>query len=229
MSIFLILVIAGLFGMALMAFPAFNKQGHGMGGHAQIGHLSHAGGAHAAIPSSGHIVTGHAVTAVPHGTLTSQSGGHGISGGKATTGPHTNTLTRFLPSPRMIFSMMASYGAFGYLMVDTFHLPAIHSYWIALILAILLERFLLTPFWNMLMGFQSKPCTPVEQLILTEAEAVTPFRNGKGIVRAVRDGRDIQFSAQLPPTQAHLTVRVGDRLRIEEVATDGEHVKVTLE
>ena len=94
--------------------------------------------------------------------------------------------------------------------------------------AVLLERLALTPLWNLLLGFQGKPCTPIEHLVMSEAEAVTPFRNGKGIVRVVRDGRDVQFSAQLPPSQAAIPVRVGDKMRIEEVEPDGEHLKVSL-
>jgi hypothetical protein len=61
---------------------------------------------------------------------------------------------------------------------------------------------------------------------LTEGEAVVPFRNGRGIISTVRDGRRVQLSASLRPDQQALPVRVGDRLLIEEV--DAAHERVTV-
>jgi hypothetical protein len=210
MSLFLILMIAGLFGMALMAIPAVGRHGHGMGVH---GHLPHAGH----IP----LAPGHSAS------LTPAAHAH-TTGAQTAPGSSGNSLSRFVPSPRIVFSILAAYGAFGYALVDFFHLNASLSYVLALIPAVLLERLALTPLWNLLLGFQGKPCTPLEQLVMGEAEAVTPFRNGKGIVRVVRDGRDVQFSAHLLPAQAAIPVRVGDKMRVEEVEPDGEHLKVSL-
>lgn len=248
MSLFLMLIIVGLFGMALMAFPAFGRHGQGIAGHAHAGHLpaGHATAAHVnvhpSLPPASHLPTqipshiSGGIARVPAQHVAPATNAPATASGNLPATPNgqaaagnASALTRFIPSPRMIFSLMAAYGAFGYLLVETLHMASLLAYWVAVVPAVLLERFVLTPFWNLLLGFQSRPCTPVEQMVMSEAEAVTPFRNGKGIVRAVRDGRDIQFSAQLPPSQAHLPVRVGDRLRIEEVAANGEHVKVTLE
>ena len=209
MSLFLILMIAGLFGMALMAIPALGRHGHGMGGHGQLPHAAH-------LP----LAPGHAASLARAGAHASGVQGTAAGGG--------NALSRFVPSPRIVFSILAAYGAFGYALVDFFHVSASLSYVLALIPAVLLERLALTPLWNLLLGFQGKPCTPIEHLVMSEAEAVTPFRNGKGIVRVVRDGRDVQFSAHLPQSQAAIPVRVGDKMRIEEVEPDGEHLKVTL-
>ena len=210
MSLFLILMIAGLFGMALMAIPAFGRHGHGMGGHGQLPHAGHV----PLVAGRGASLT-PAVHAHTTGAQTAANGGG-------------NALSRFVPSPRIVFSIVAAYGAFGYALVDFFHLSASLTYVLALVPAILLERLALTPLWNLLLGFQGKPCTPIEHLVMSEAEAVTPFRNGKGIVRVVRDGRDVQFSAHLPPSQATMPVRVGDKMRVEEVEPDGEHLKVSL-
>lgn len=194
MSFFLILMIAGLFGMVLMALPGFSHHAHG------IGHVSH--GIHAP--------TAH---------------GHGLQpGGKADGG---NTL-RFLPSPRSILSVMALYGAFGYAITEMHWLPSSLAAFAALIPALLLERFALTPFWNALLRFQGEPCSDMEALVTTEARAVTPFRNGKGIVEVIRDGRAVQLSAHLPAAQAMMPVRVGDTLRIEDVDAARERVTVSL-
>jgi hypothetical protein len=99
---------------------------------------------------------------------------------------------------------------------------------LATVPAALLEKFAVTPLWNVMIAAQGKPCSPLEALTLCEAEAVTPFRNGKGIVAVERDGRLVQFSAQLLPEQAHLPVHVGDRLRVEEVDVQRERMTVTL-
>lgn len=213
MSLFLILMIAGLFGMALMAIPAFGRHSHGAGVH---GHLPHAGH----VPGIGAARGGSAI--LPG------SRAAGIAPVRASGVNASNSLSRFVPSPRIVFSIMAAYGAFGFALDTSTKLPLVAIYVLALIPAVLLERLMLTPLWNFLLGFQGQPCTPVEHLVMCEAEAVTPFRNGKGIVRVVHDGRDVQFSAQLPSDQARMPVRVGDKMRIEEVASDGEHVKVSL-
>ena len=63
---------------------------------------------------------------------------------------------------------------------------------------------------------------------MSEATAVTPFRGGRGLVSVVRDGRLVQFSARLIDTQASLPVRVGDRLRIEDVDAARERVTVSV-
>ena len=212
MSLFLILMIAGLFGMALMAFPAFGRHGHGVGVQSHLPSASHlpAITAHGSLPLAGARAAGN------------------VKGPTGSPGTNSSALSRFVPSPRIVFSILAAYGAFGYALAESTPLPVGVVYALALVPAVLLERLMLTPLWNFLLGFQGKPCTPVEHLVMCEAEALTPFRNGKGIVRVVHDGRDVQFSAQLAPDQAMMPIRVGDKLRVEEVEPDGEHVKVSI-
>lgn len=220
MSVFLILMIAGLFGMALLAIPALGHHGHG--GAGLHGH---------ALPHATHAALGHA-----HGTGTTlpanaQQGAPPAAhnpGGKSEAVANAAGAARFIPTPRIVFSIIAAYGAFGYAGVAAFHLaPALVAI-LALVPAVLMERLALTPLWNLLLGFQGEPCTPVTHLVMAEAEAVTPFRNGKGIVRVTHDGRDVQFSAQLTGEHANMPIRVGDKLRIEEVEADGERVKVSV-
>jgi hypothetical protein len=56
--------------------------------------------------------------------------------------------------------------------------------------------------------------------------AVVDFRNGRGIVSTNREGRIVQLRASLSQDQASQAVKVGDRLRIEEV--DGPNERVTV-
>ncbi len=217
MSVFLALMVAGLTGLIVMAIPAFGRHGH-IGTSHGIGPAGHSGlsigPAHGAAHPGGAAV-GQSLTAA----------GQAASGQSGASGPD---LTRFLPSPRMIFSLLALYGAFGNAIHGGLHLSMMLSAILAAIPALLLEKFAVTPLWNALIAAQGTPCSPLEALTLCEAEAVTPFRNGKGIVAVERDGRLVQFSAHLAEDQAHLSVRVGDKLRIEEVDTAQERMTVTL-
>ncbi len=217
MSVFLALMVAGLTGLIVMAIPAFGRHGHfgtphgiGSAGHGGL----HIGPGHGVAHTTG-AAPGHALTAVGKGAGTQ-------------AGPPVTDLTRLLPSPRMIFSLLALYGAFGNVLYGSLHLSLPIAALLAIVPAALLEKFAVTPLWNALIASQGKPSSPLEALTLCEAEAVTPFRNGKGIVAMERDGRMVQFSAQLPEEQAHLPVHVGDRLRVEEVDTARERMTVTL-
>jgi hypothetical protein len=55
-----------------------------------------------------------------------------------------------------------------------------------------------------------------------------PFRNGKGVVSTLRDGRRVQFAALLREDQRALPVKVGDRLLIERVDAGRERVTVSI-
>ena len=227
MSVFLALMVAGLTGLIVMAFPAFGRHAHfgsphglGTAGHTGL----HLGPGHGAGHTGG-AATGHTLTAAGSapGTLTTAGSASGTP-----TGPTSMDLTRFLPSPRMIFSLLTLYGAFGNALHGSLHLSLPVAAVLAVVPAALLEKFAVTPLWNAMLAAQGKPSSPLEALTLCEAEAVTPFRNGKGIVAMERDGRQVQFSAQLAQEQAHLPVHVGDKLRVEEVDATRERMTVTL-
>jgi hypothetical protein len=64
--------------------------------------------------------------------------------------------------------------------------------------------------------------------VLEEAKAVTPFRNGRGVVAVVRDGRMVQFSARLVERQSPVQVGVGDRLLVEDVDSGRERLTVSV-
>jgi hypothetical protein len=206
MSFFLILMVMGLTGMTFLALPGLFRTGHA-GGH----HLGHGG------RLSGH--TGQAVSV--------RASGHSPAHGNQ-AGPTPGKLAGIIPSPRTVFSLMALYGAFGYALLGTLHWTPLLAGLVAPIPAWLVEHYMATPLWNALFQFQAKPCSPLTELVFTEAEVVTPFANGRGIVRVVRDGRVVQFSARLPEEQAGMPVRVGDKLRVENVDAANERLMVSL-
>jgi len=113
-------------------------------------------------------------------------------------------------------------------MVGSFHMLGWATALLAIIPALLLERLAITPLWNLLFRFQGVPDSPFQDLILSECVAVTPFRNGRGVVQVVRDGRMVQFSARLTPSQSHFAVGVGEDLRIEDVDEARERVTVSI-
>ncbi len=200
METFLVIMIAGIVGLALMAVPIFGRHAHGgAGSHAGL-HAGHAGGSVA-----------HAGAHVP------------VSAGRLRS---TGGLLRFT-QPRIIFSFAALYGALGYAGGMLSIRPALSAL-LAILPAIALERLVVNRFWNMLMGFQGQPASPMTDLTFEGATALTEFHNGKGIVQVIRDGRAVQLTAHLTPEQVALPVSVGDKLRIEEVDAAHERVHVTL-
>ena len=174
-----------------------------LGGHRHLGHVQTHGHAHAHGGSLAHH-TAHAHAYAARDAL------------------------RFLPSPRAVFSISALYGAFGNALVRAAHLTTTRAALIAIVPALLVEWLLIRPIWNLLFRFQGQASAPLEALIMSEAEAVVPFRNGRGIVATVRDGRLVQLQARLSETQAALPVKFGQRLRIEDVDARRERVTVSV-
>jgi hypothetical protein len=218
MTFFLIVMCVGLVGLVAMALPGLFH--HGLTGHGHATTHLHGAGPHVAHH-------GHAAPPPSHaGTHAGHAGGHAAHGGHAV---HAGkSLAHLIPEPRLIFSFLALYGAFGNALVGLSLAPVWLAVLVALLPALLVERYLLQPLWSLAFRFQGQPSSPFPALLLEEAHAVTPFRNGKGLVRVVRDGRSVQLSARLVEAQSALPVRVGDRLRIEEVDPEKERVTVSL-
>lgn len=200
---FLMLMVIGLAGLLVMALPAFAR--HGTGG----GHAAH------------HALHVRSTPALPgHGLIKETNA---LAAAKSATGP-----MRFIPSPRLIFSLLALYGAFGNALLRAAHLSPLVAALVAVLPAAAIERFAVTPLWNLLFRFEGRPSSPLAELVLGDATAVTAFRNGRGIVSIVRDGRLVQFSARLIDAQAALEVRVGDRLRVEDLDAERERLTVSV-
>lgn len=195
-------MVVGLAGLGVMALPALGR--HGSAGH----------GVHAL--RTGHVARLAAVRGAANA-------GHAL----VHAGTRTATMTRFLPSPRLVFSLLALYGAFGNVLVAA-RLPLWAAALIAIVPAALVERFAVTPLWRTLFRFERQASGPLEELVMSEATAVTAFRGGRGVVSIVRDGRLVQFSARLIAAHADRPVRVGDRLRVEDIEPARERVTVSV-
>jgi len=212
---FLTLMVIGLVGLAAMALPAF-AHGHGaLSGHGLPGGAAHGLGAHS--PTLGHA---HAPPSI--------SGGRNAVEQWVPADPGHGSRLRLMPSPRAVFSVLALYGAFGNACAHALHLPPLLAALAAVLPALLVELVLVRPLWRVLFRVQGAECSPLEQLVLTEAEAVVPFRNGRGLISTVRDGRRVQLAAALRQDQRNSPVKVGDRLVIEDVDAARERVTVTL-
>ena len=151
----------------------------------------------------------------------------GPAGAQAAEPPAGFEFARLIPNPRAIFSILTLFGAFGYAIQ-----PLVHLWWLAALIAIVpawgIEYFAVRPLWNALFQFQGKPTSPIEALVTCDAKAVTPFRNGKGLVAIEHDGQLVQFSARLQETHANIPVKVGDTLCVEEVDPANQRVMVSV-
>jgi len=201
--VFLALTVIGMVGLVMLALPALGGHHHWPSSH------GHGAGAHGAVGAHGH---GHPDAAGDRSMLVIPAHGY----------------RRFIPSPRLIFSLCALYGAFGNALVHAGHLSVPLAALLAPLPALLAERLLVRPVWGLLFRFQGRPSTPLDQLILSEARAVVAFRNGRGVVAIVRDGRQVQLPAQLCAEDAAAPVRFGQRLRIEDVDARRERVTVSV-
>lgn len=209
MSFFLAALGVGLGGLVLMAIPGMRR--HGRAGHSRV-HAHARGGAR------GHAARTNAPHAPGSGAPAHQGPGHAV----------TNGLLHYLPEPRVVFSVLALLGAFGNALLRLLHLPFWSAALGATAIAVLVEWAVVGRLWRLALRFTGEPASPLASLVMDEAEAVTSFRNGKGIVRAVLDGRAVQLSAELIAGERAVTVRVGDRVTIQEVDPDREHVRVSL-
>jgi hypothetical protein len=218
---FLVLMVIGLVGLATMAIPAFARHG---GAPTPHGHPAPGGHLHGHAPAGGLVAPHpHPIPAPPAAPQSNQN----PEMLPATVPSHTG-LGRWLPSPRGVFTVLALYGAFGNVLIEAFRLSGVLAALAAVVPTLLVERFVVRPLWNLTFRFQGRPSAPLEQLILSDAVAVVPFRNGRGIVSANREGRIVQLAARLCDEQAALRVNVGDRLRIEDIDARNERVTVSV-
>jgi len=213
-------MVIGLVGLATMAIPAFARHGTAPSPH---GHGSVGGDLHAPAGRAGALVAPQ-VHAAPAAAAPSNQSQEILP---ATVAADTG-IVRWLPSPRAVFTLLALYGAFGNLLIEAFRLSGVLAALVAVVPTLLIERLVVRPLWNLVFRFQGRPSAPLEQLILADAVAVVSFRNGRGIVSTNREGRIVQLAARLSDDQATLPVKVGDRLRIEDVDARNERVTVSV-
>jgi hypothetical protein len=218
--VFLTMMVIGLVGLVMMALPALG--GHHLPPLHGHGHALGTGGGHGASlgAASGHA---HPTAIAGHDPAANQ-----IVLAAAVTATASHVGRRFIPSPRAVFSVLALYGAFGNALVHAAHLTRPSAALIAIVPAFLVEWFLIRPVWNLMFRFKANASSPLEELILVEAHAVVPFRNGQGMISTVRDGRRVQLRARLCDPHAALPVAFGQRLRIEDVDARRERVTVSV-
>lgn len=204
-------MVIGLAGLAAMAIPAFGH-GHGaLSGHASAHGIGHASAAHG----------------VTHPCVMPAPGARSALQQLLPADAVHRGAWRFVPSPRKVFSLLALYGAFGNAALHALKLSPEMAALSAVLPALAIESLLLRPLWNVLFRVQAAPSSPLEQLISSEAFAVSCFRNGRGMVSIIRDGRSVQLMACIREDQRFLPVRVGDRLLIESVDATRERVTVS--
>ncbi len=193
----------GLTGLAVMAFLGFVHHGPGNGhGHGGHGHPGAHGG-----HDLGH---GHAGHHAGHGHA-----GHGHAHSESTLGKLGNLL-----SPRVLFSFAAGVGAIGLALKSFLVEPLILAG--AVVGGVLFERLLVTPVWNLLFRFESRPAALLESAIMEEAHAAADFdASGQGLIRFELDGQVVQLLGTLTAEDkaAGRRVRSGDLLRIEDIDT----------
>ncbi|MDB5215829.1 MAG: hypothetical protein JWO86_3756 [Myxococcaceae bacterium] len=220
---FLILMVIGLVGLAMMAIPAFARHGTAPAAHGTA-HLPGHGPIHG--PAHGHAhLPAHPPAHAPAHASHADGPDHEML--PAPTAARSG-IARWVPSPRGVFTALALFGAFGNVFIDAFHLPLLVAALAAVVPTLVVERFAVRPLWNLVFRFQAQPCASLDQLILGEAVAVVAFRNGRGIVSTNREGRNVQLRASLVTDQASQEVGVGDRLRIEDVDAPNERVTVSV-
>ena len=188
--------------MALLGSASHIHMGNihiGHGGHGQIGHGVHGG-------HSGN--TAHQV-------------------GQSSSEVTPMSFLKWLPNPRMLFSLTAMFGVSGYIFTKTLHLSPIMAALAAVGPAILFEVLIFAPLWSAMMKLGGPPSTPLINLVEVNGKAVTPFRNGKGIIEVDRDGRAVQFTAYLQEASSDLKIAVNDIVRVVDVDESKERLYVT--
>jgi hypothetical protein len=206
------------------------SHGHGSHGHGH-GHdaLTHGPGLthqahHGDVAAAGHhdVAPGHAHTG-HHG---SDGSGHvlgAVRGGARAirgSGGKASQWALALMSPKVLFSVLLGLGTSGIVLRSFLGGPMLFIS--ALAGGIAFERLIVTPLWNFMLRFASRPALTLESMISEEATAVTTFdANGEGLVSVELDGQVVQVLGTLQRDDRALgaRVRAGDRVRIEDVDT----------
>jgi hypothetical protein len=206
MDLYISSLLLGVVGLGAMALSGFGHQGHGdaHGGHA------------------------HGDSAYGPGDHGGDNGPHDAHDGAQ---GHRGAFLWSLMSPRILFSLALGFGAAGALARRLLPVGGVVELAAAVLGAVLFERFIVTPLWNLTMRFASRPALTLESAIADEATAVTAFdANGEGIISIEVDGQIVQVLATLQPADRSLGVRVraGQRVRIEDVNAAASRCTVSL-
>ncbi len=131
-----------------------------------------------------------------------------------------STLLSWL-SPRVIFGVLVGFGAAGMLLRPVLAAPLTAV--AAVVAGIGFEAGVLGPVWSLMFRFASAPARTLADAWMETAMATTAFdAAGDGLVQIELNGELTQVLARLRPQdrQAGVRVRMGDRVRVEEVNPD---------
>lgn len=214
MDLYISSLLLGAVGLGVMAVSGLGHHGHaGRGSHAAAGHTGQGG--HGG--QAGH--TTHAPAA------------RGARAARGTAPQHSATdLLLAVASPRYLFSFFLGFGAVGELLRPVAGGVVLAA--AAVAGAVMFERFIVSPLWNLSMRFASTPASMLESAVTDEATAVTAFdANGQGIVSIEVDGQIVQILATLRGDDRLLggpRIRAGQRVRIEEVDAGKNRCTISL-
>jgi hypothetical protein len=232
MDLYISSLLLGATGLTAMALSGLGSHGHAGGGHGHAGHAhlghGHAGHAHLGHGHAGHAQLGHGHGAAQAHAVQSSAANahHAVSHGASGV---AGRVIWAIASPRFLFSFALGFGATGLIVRQLFGGPLLAA--TAVAGAVLFERSLVSPLWNFLMKFASKPARMLESAVTDEATAVTAFdSNGQGIVSLEVDGQIQQILATLNPEDRRLGVhvRAGQQVRIDDVDAERNRCTVSL-
>jgi hypothetical protein len=146
-----------------------------------------------------------------------KGGQHAIPQGKAAW---------LLSWPSVMFGFLLGGGATGLALQPL--LPSVLTALAAVTGGAAFQGLLIRPLWNFFLRFASAPALTSESAY--EATAVTAFNaDGEGLVALEVDGQIVQVLGRLKPGDRTLgvTVRAGQRLRVEDVNVSNNHCTVS--
>lgn len=212
-DLYLTSLAVGGVGLGVMAVSGFMHHGHGdAAGHGA--HVGHAGD----VGHAGHAGLGHA----GHGHGGAHAGAHHGDSHGGTHGHHADHSVQHallaLMSPRTLFSLALGLGTAGVVLRPM--LGGLLLFGAALAAGIAFERILVTPVWNFLFRFESRPALTLESAEGGEATAVSTFdANGQGLISIDLDGQTVQLLGTLRSAdrEMRVPVRVGTKLVVVDV------------
>ncbi len=234
-SIYLVMFLVGLLGLAVMAaLGAMHGHGSQSHGHGHSHAHGHHGGTH--LDAHGHApAASHApMSAHGHGPTTganthadgdananadADSQGDGDANVSAAGGMAMLVWLMPLLSPLNWSSWLIGAGATG-MVGRLLALPEPVTIATAIGGAWVFNTAIVKPIWNLVFRFASRPAGNLESCLMQEVEAATGFNDrGEGLVRVLIDGHTEDVLARLTPELIGRGERVhrGDRLLIEEV------------
>ena len=203
-------MVLGGAGLAAMAVLGGSSHNHGThGSHATGGH-GHALGHHTG--THGHHNGTHAAGAHHAGAT------HAHAHGAQSAGSTVTAAIVSLMSPRVLFTLCLGIGATG--VAARSLLGGVPLLLAAIAGGVLLDRAIVTPMWNAMFRFESKPALTLESSVAGEATVVSTFdKNGQGLISVELDGQMLQVLGTLRADDRLLGARVavGTRVRIDAV------------